>query len=494
VTSRKLTVALDEWIDPELVFVALFADEDYAFWLDSGRDAPGGVSFLGSASPASRVALASVSENAVTVRTADSGHEREIFAGSVFDYLRRPESWLGSALPSADVLESDDDPAPAADSEPYPLGWVGWFGYEAGADALAVPARATETPDAALLWVDRLIAFDHRSRCVTVVAEDLPDAGMWISGMLDRLRSIDSVPVANPRPHSAAGPARWRHDDAAYLRMIDECRRAIHRGDAYQICLTNEVRIQPAPDPFDTYLRLRRLNETHHGGYLRFGEFALLSSSPEQFLSMRPDGRVATRPIKGTRGRGATPDSDRSLRAELTASDKERAENIMIVDLMRNDLSRVCRPGSVEVSGLLEVETYPRVHQLVSTVSGRVAPDRTAVDVIEACFPAGSMTGAPKISAMRILHEIENGPRGVYAGCFGYLSADGALDLAMVIRSIVVDAEGVSIGTGGGITALSEPHEELAEAKLKAQVMLEALMAAGVQSPRDRPAEMSRKR
>ena len=217
------------------------------------------------------------------------------------------------------------------------------------------------------------------------------------------------------------------------------------------------------------------LFRSHHGGLLRFGAHALLSASPEEFLAVSPAGMLRTRPIKGTRPRSADPITDRMLRAELLASAKERAENLMIVDLMRNDLGRVAALGSVAVPALLQVESYPHVHQLVSTIEARLAPGLSAVDAIEACFPAGSMTGAPKASAMTILRALEGGERGVYAGAFGYLGLDGAADLAMVIRSIVLGPAGASIGTGGGITALSVADEEIEETRIKAAALIEAI-------------------
>jgi anthranilate/para-aminobenzoate synthase component I len=250
------------------------------------------------------------------------------------------------------------------------------------------------------------------------------------------------------------------------------------RGDAYQLCLTNRVDVEVRPDPAETYLALRASSPSHHGGYLRFGDTALLSASPEQFLHVDADGTVSTKPMKGTRPRGADPEQDAALRRELLESEKERAENLMIVDLMRNDLGRIAELGSVSVPNLLEVEEYAHVHQLVSTVRARVRHPLTALDVVRAAFPAGSMTGAPKRSAMTILHELEGGPRGVYSGAFGYLGVDGGADLAMVIRSIVLTPRGASIGTGGGITALSVADEEVEETRVKARALLAVLGAA----------------
>jgi anthranilate/para-aminobenzoate synthase component I len=259
--------------------------------------------------------------------------------------------------------------------------------------------------------------------------------------------------------------------------MIRDCQSAIAAGDAYQLCLTTEVRMAVHPDPLTTYIDLRASSPTHHGAFLRLGEVSLLSSSPEQFLAVSASGEVQAKPIKGTRRRGSTPREDASLRDELLASDKERAENLMIVDLMRNDIGRIAELGSVRVSELLAVESYAQVHQLVSTVQATLAGGLTGIDAVVSCFPAGSMTGAPKRSATEILDRLEQRPRGVYARALGYFGLDGAIDLSMVIRSIVLDADGATVGAGGGITALSVPEEELAEVYLKAAALLRVLGA-----------------
>jgi para-aminobenzoate synthetase component 1 len=258
--------------------------------------------------------------------------------------------------------------------------------------------------------------------------------------------------------------------------MVRACQAAIVEGEAYQLCLTTEVRVEVTPDPLAVYLAVRRSSATHHGALVRIDGVSLLSASPESFLTISSDGLIESKPIKGTRPRGQTDDTDAAMRAELLASEKERAENLMIVDLMRNDIGRVSEVGSVSVPSLLAVESYPHVHQLVSTVRGRLAPGLTAVDAVVACFPAGSMTGAPKLRATQLLEQIEQRARGIYSGVFGYFAADGSVDLAMVIRSIVLDGAGATIGTGGGITALSVADEELAEAKLKARALLAVLV------------------
>jgi aminodeoxychorismate synthase component I len=490
--AALLSFALDEWTDPADAFVALFGGETHAFWLDSGPDATRGVSYLGAASAHSRIAYASVADQVVTVSGSATSGSPETHPGSILDFLRADDAARRSQLPEQSptprLTTGDELPGRSGDLREkadyhagFCLGWVGWLGYEAGADALDLPVHAASVPDAALLYVDRAIAFDHAARTVTLLALDNPDAREWAATTAASILSIEPstasrlIAAAEARSQAPAPIAIWLHDDSAYVQLIAECQRRIAEGDAYQLCLTNQVRVAVQPDPLVAFLMLRKLNPSHHSGFFRFGEYSLLSSSPEQFLSVSHGGLIETKPIKGTRPRGESLEHDRALRAELVASEKERAENVMIVDLMRNDVGRVSIVGSVEVSELLAVESYAEVHQLVSTVRGQLAPGLTWVDAVAACFPAGSMTGAPKLSAMRILHSLENAPRGVYAGCFGYFGIDGAIDLAMVIRSIVLDRAGATIGAGGGITALSDAAEELAEMKLKASVLLRVL-------------------
>lgn len=443
--SRRLA----GWVDPEAAYAALYRDTENSFWLDSSDGS--GRSFLGTG-----VQLPQDAQGGPTALRA----------------LR------------AELTRGRTEP----DGTGCPLGLVGWFAYELGEWTVARPgggAQGAGVSAAAFMRVDTVIEFDPAVRTVTLRATENanPDAfARWCAAteaVLDAVGSPGSARRTPTRPLATSSVTRavWRDPDDRYLRMIGACKQAIDRGDAYQLCLTTSARVATAEHPLDIYRRLRAASPTHHGGLVRIGGTALLSASPEQFLSVSANGIVSTSPIKGTRPRGSTPGEDTRLRAELEASEKERAENLMIVDLMRNDLARVCELGSVEVARLLQVESYPQVHQLVSTVRGRLADGRTALDAVASCFPAGSMTGAPKASAMRILEGIERSPRGIYSGAFGYLGFDGSADLAMVIRSIVMDADGATVGAGGGITALSDPVEELAEVKLKAAALLAALGA-----------------
>lgn len=427
------------WIDPEALFLSGPAREERAFWLDGGPEAASGWSWLGTGEAA--------------------GLPREVV-------LAGP----------GDALRSDAADVPGG----FAGGWVGWCGYDGGARRAGAPAAAdVDAPDEAAIRVTRLVAFDHAARQAWIICPDgdgraLAEAEEWCrrarAGGSDR-------PVPAPERHRTA---HARHTPDEYGALISRCREAIRAGDAYQLCLTTRFEVGASDAPIDavaTYLRLRRAQPAHHGGFVRCGDVALLSASPEQFLHVR-DGVVRTRPIKGTRPRSADPAVDAARAAELIASPKERAENVMIVDLMRNDLQRVCRAGSVAAERLLEVESYPAVHQLVSTVAGSLMPGTTFGALLAATFPAGSMTGAPKLSAMTLLHAMEAGPRGVYAGCFGRIGLDGTADLAMTIRTVVVHPRGAYVGAGGGITWLSESAAELAEVAVKARGPLAALGAA----------------
>lgn len=470
------------WRDPAVVFERWFAGAEHVVWLDGGDDADG-LSVLGRAHPGSEFVVARLSGDAGAAgrveisRPGADAATTTVREGEVFPLLAEALS-----MPAVELE--------AGAPSPGPLGWFGWFGYELGAAADGVAVARAETPDAAFLFLDRVVVFDHAAREVRLVwldsDDEVADADVWADEQEALLVGGGAAaPDTNAGGPAGAAPAaehppvaRWRHDAARYAELIDACQAAIVRGDAYQLCLTNRVDLDVHPDPARTYLALRASSPSHHGGYVRFGGFALLSASPELFLHIEPSGLVSTKPMKGTRPRDTDPARDAALKAELLASDKERAENLMIVDLMRNDLGRIAELGSVGVDGLLEVEEYPHVHQLVSTVRARVAPQLTAIDVVRAAFPAGSMTGAPKHSAMSILHGLEEGPRGVYSGAFGYLGVDGGADLAMVIRSIVLAPSGASIGTGGGITALSIAVEEIEETRVKARALLAVLGAA----------------
>ncbi len=439
---RLLRHSLAGPIDPEAAFRALAADSEEGragdlFWLDSGRH---GVHVLGTGT---RVLP-----------------ERGDVLDTLRDELEREPIELYRSYPGFDGFR---------------LGLVGWIGYEVREETTGVAVtRHARHPESAFLRVDRALAIDVEAGTADLLALGETWSGELAEWRDDLERRLADPPPPDPRPASTA-EVRWRDDEATYVANVRACLEAIREGETYQICLTTMAEVDGSFDDVASYLALRAASASHHGGFLRVAGTSLLSASPERFLEVDQRGLVRTRPIKGTRPRASIQVADEELANELWESDKERAENVMIVDLMRNDLSRVCEIGSVAVTSLLAVESYPAVHQLVSEVEGRLRAGLTAVDALGACFPAGSMTGAPKIRATQILDGLEAGPRGIYAGTFGFFGYDGQADLAMVIRSIVMDADGASVGAGGGITALSIPDEEYAEMRLKARAPLAAL-------------------
>lgn len=419
--TELVALPIAGWADPEWLFAAHESHAADAWWLDAGPHARDGWSYLGEGSPVREAA-------AVRAVRCDA----------------------------RDAAETPEAPWPAG---PFRGGWVGWISYEGEQ-----------------LWLraDRYVAFDHARARMWAVAP-AAEAAQWARVVTARVDAAASPTWSPPAP--AVATSRHTADD--YAELIARCRAAIFEGDAYQLCLTTrfDVATSESVDAAAAYARLRHATPAHHGGFVRSGDTALLSASPEQFLTTR-DGVARTKPIKGTRPRGADPASDAALAAELRASPKEQAENVMIVDLMRNDLSRVSDVGSIRVDALLEVESYAAVHQLVSTVAGTLRSGTTVGELLDACFPAGSMTGAPKLSAMAILRGLEGAPRGVYSGCFGYIGSDGAIDLAMVIRTIVTHPGGAYVGAGGGITWGSDAAAEVAEVGIKARAPLAVLGAA----------------
>lgn len=458
---------LGRWIQPETVYAALVAQLPEHVWRDRGIRARSGVSFIGWPGEASGTLE-------VAPRCEPSGE----VSGEVFSALREAMS----ARLERCTADSDR------------LGWWGWIGYELSTSCVELPVPQGAGPLAVQLFVDRGIAFDHASGEVTLEILAGPDAAAWLDdtvALLRALRAPSTLPgeVPSAAPNAAPGEAEpievsWRHDREGYLDMIAACQDAIARGDAYQLCLTNQAQTDPGQpvDPLATIRRLRRTSPAPQAGVVRCGEHWLVCASPEQFLAVDASGHAATSPIKGTRRRGTAHDDDARLVEELRGSVKERAENLMIVDLMRNDLSRVSQLGSVDVTRLFAVESYPSVHQLVSTVEAdlEVAP----LAALAALLPPGSMTGAPKRSAVAQLRVLERGPRGAYSGVWGRCSVDGSVELAVVIRSIEIVSGRATIGAGGGITALSDPAEEWDEVMLKAGPLLAALGArASVGAP-----------
>ncbi len=458
--------------DPESAFAALFGDRAHAFWLDSSLVDPAlsRFSFMGAAIGSLGAAIRY--RAAGSLLTVTRGDESRVHEETLFDHLRRELARLHTDSPEL----------------PFDLngGFVGYLGYELKADCGATDAHAAELPDAFLLLADRIVAIDHELEQTHVLAlsdgnaEEVAAADAWLAATRDALCALPALDEPRMLDHGqAALEFQLSRGREHYLANIETCKRLLESGESYEICLTNKLTLPALDDTFELYRVLRRVNAAPYSAYLRMQEGAVLSSSPERFLRATRDRTVEAKPIKGTARRGADPAADAAARDALARSPKDRAEHLMIVDLLRNDLGLVSQIGSVHVPKLMDVESYETVHQLVSTIRGRLRDDVDVVDCIRATFPGGSMTGAPKLRTMEIIDALEGGPRGVYSGALGYLALNGTADLSIVIRTLVATQSGATIGCGGAIVMLSDAEDEYDEMLLKAQPLLDAVSMSG---------------
>ena len=377
---------------------------------------------------------------------------------------------------------------------PFPLARgaaLGYLGYDLGRRPSRRPhptAGAKGPPDAYLAFFDLLLVQDAVDRETILVSAEQPDQSAVEAerrlAYLERL-AAEALQTGRGAPARPPSPPVVHADfsRASYGAMVARAKEYIAAGDIYQVNLSQRFRIMLPEDPSALYLRLRRALPAPFAAFLRAQGEAILCASPERFLRLRGEA-IETRPIKGTRPRGRTPDEDRRLAAELLASEKDRAELMMVVDLERNDLSRVCRPGTGKVPRLCGLESYANVHHLVATVTGAIKPGTGTVEVLKAVVPGGSITGVPKIRAMEIIDELEPVRRGIYTGCLGYLGLDGEVDLNIVIRTGWTDRGRFFFQTGGAVTIDSDPEQEYEETLHKAAGMLAALgFAEGGFSP-----------
>ncbi len=419
------------------------------------------------------------------------------FAGDPYEALR--------TLRAAYRPEEKDLAACGADGAPFGGGLVGWFGYGTAWAAEHLPWRIdrpeSDAPDLLFLVFDDVLRHDHSTGETTLAligrGPDEQAAAFDLETRTDawNLRLRRFADTAAPVETATAGGATDGGapscavppdlsgvtagcDEAAYRAAVARCREHILAGDAFEICLTQQLVAPLRAEPWELYRALREINPAPFSAFVRTGGLAVAGASPERFLSLDAGGHLESRPIKGTRPRGASPAEDQRLRDELRNSEKDGAENVMIVDLVRSDLGRVARVGSVTTPELKGIETYATVHQMVSTIRADLRPDRDALDAVKACFPGGSMTGAPKLEAMAIIDALEPAPRGIYAGALGWLGYDGAMDLSIVIRTFVCTGGTVTFGVGGAVTADSEPGAEYRETLDKARALLAALQSS----------------
>lgn len=471
------------------LFRTLYGDATgSAVWLDGNADSDPRARFsvMGAATgnhagPSARTVVADVDAGTVTVTRGDAVRTEQ---ADILDWLQSDlERWniRGGGL--------DDDLA----GEPpfaFRLGWVGYLGYGVKAQCCPGeggpnrhPATEAHQPDAAFVFLDRAVVIDHEQAEAHLLTLDRPlakDAGPWATAdetawVEQTAAVVRNLVVAAGEPAAATPVAAsvTMHTRADYTASVRKIQDLIRAGETYEACLTTTLDLATATDDLDIYAALRRDNPAPFASFLRLPGVTVMSTSPERFLRVSVDGLVTSSPIKGTRPVGDTEEEDLRIRAELQRSEKDRAENLMIVDLVRHDLGRVAAPGTVQVPELFSIESYATVHQLVSTVTARLGEGHTGVDAVRASFPPGSMTGAPKERTMRILEELEDAPRGVYSGAVGYFSLDGAVDLSVVIRTLVaVGTEGqrrLSYGVGGAVVAQSDPDAEYDETVIKAR-------------------------
>ena len=372
------------------------------------------------------------------------------------------------------------------DLPPFQTGAAGYFGYDLARHIERLPAHRIDDqplPDLLMGFYNWVIAYDHHLKKAWVMSSGHPAssaeerrqrAASRLAAVIRQLAEPPALPNAIVRATPRSDVERAPYEGRV-RRVIDY----ILAGDIYQANISQrfQATLPEDADPFALYCALRERNPAPFAAFIRYGDIAVVSASPERFLKLR-HGHVETRPIKGTRPRGQTPAQDRAFADELVSSEKDRAENLMIVDLLRNDLSRVCRDRSVEVPVLFGLESYATVHHLVSIVTGELNEGKTAIDLLRAAFPGGSITGAPKIRAMEIIAELEPNRRGPYCGSIGYIGFDGSMDTSIVIRTMAILGRHLTFQAGGGIVADSDPGAEYDETLTKARALIETLQGA----------------
>ena len=362
-------------------------------------------------------------------------------------------------------------------SLPMVSGAIGYFSYEYGRKLMQVPSckeNLVSIPDTMLIFYDFYVIEDRHEKKTYLVANGITEDAEKLLSCVERQISEPAEETVGICTDSFNIEVTPNFEKEEYKQAVDDMIRYIIEGDIYITNMTQQLKVKSDKKPLDVFYNLRENNPSPFGGYMDYGDFQIICASPERFLKMK-QGHVNTRPIKGTRKRGETPEEDLFMRTELENSEKDKSELLMIVDLERNDLNRVCRPGSVKVNELFTVEEYATVFHLVSDIEGELEEGKTVMDLLEAAFPGGSITGAPKYRAMEIIDELENNQRSLYTGSIGYLTLDGDCDFNIVIRTALHKDGMYYLGVGGGITAESDLEFEYEETLQKAKAVLEAM-------------------
>jgi para-aminobenzoate synthetase component I len=452
--------------DAPWVFESI-APRPFSFWLDSGMDPHklGRWSFMGS-DPF--LVMRSRGDEITLIR--NNGEEKR--RGNPFDIL-------GELLAQYQL-------SPGKTNIPFTCGVVGYLSYDLGRFIEKLPAKAVDDlhlPESYLCFYDAVIAFDHLENRTYVISTGFPETenGKRMSRAASRLNELKNLVMFVPPPvdimvdtpgKQLKLKSNFSHEN--YLKAVATAREYICAGDIFQVNLSQRLEVALDTPPYELYKRLRKINPAPFASYFNFNDMSIVGSSPERYLKVRGDG-VETRPIKGTKPRGKTPEADKALGKSLLVSRKDRAENIMIVDLERNDLGRVCRYGTVKVTELAILETYPTVFHLTSTVVGQLRQDKDIIDLLKATFPGGSITGAPKVRAMEIIDELEPTRRSVYTGSLGYIGFNGDMDLNIIIRTIIIKDGKAYFQVGGAIVYDSEPVSEYIETLDKGKALIMAL-------------------
>ncbi|MDE1480176.1 aminodeoxychorismate synthase component I [Xenorhabdus bovienii] len=446
-------------IDSELFFEHNFSNDSYSFWLDSeNHNSPKSrFSIMGGYNPSQSIII---KYNIKTKTLNMIGPDGEIcIQGDFFSQL-------------SILLEEIEISTPNETPFRFKGGFIGYLGYELKSLTIGEEKHNSEYPDSILIFNPHFFVFDHSTEkiyeCILLPCGkylEWPEKNIPIGNNKEKKNFPDFHPGI-----VEYGQISLDESQEEYINKIEKILQYIKDGESYEVCLTNKAKMYPTIPPFDAYKRMRHISPVPYGAYLSCGNFHILSASPETFLSIDSTRNIESRPIKGTRARGKTREEDLLLWNDLNNSKKDRAENLMIVDLVRHDLNQVCNLGSVCVPEKFKIESFSSVHQLVSTIRGKLKDNRPIMEAVRACFPGGSMTGAPKKRTMEIIDSLESSARGIYSGALGWFSFNGEVELSIVIRTAILRGKYVEFGIGGAIIADSDPYDEFEETLVKASV------------------------
>jgi para-aminobenzoate synthetase len=471
-STNNATTAFDvnvkelSYREPATVFQSLFGNKKYSFWLDSNdAQAESRYSFMGDASgPYSQILKYSTIEKQLEIT---SNGKTNTVNQSIFDYMNN-QSYLVN--PGADL------------PFPFQCGYVGYFGYELKQECNpnSQNRHHSKTPDAYFIFADRVIVHDHLKNKMFLLCLSNTNDETDFTGWFNHIEKQLDRPVAKRelKDNQPCGKVEFKLNKsyADYVKDIEKIQDYLIHGETYEVNYTTRIGTKINVHPLELYLNLRNINPAPYSAYLHFDETRILSSSPEKFITIHSNGDVVAKPIKGTIKKSPNMAENLRLKNQLETSEKDRAENLMIVDLLRNDLGKVCKVGSIHVPKLMEIESFKTVHHMVSSIKGVLKDETTAVDCFKSVFPGGSMTGAPKIRTMQIIDELEGEARGIYSGSVGYFSLNGSADFNIVIRTITLENDQLTIGVGGAVTIQSTAEGEYDEMLLKADALLKSIV------------------